>query len=60
VSRDARDELRLFDREGNLCGKVVLPDLAPGTFSVGGDGTLVTQSHAGSGCVFHWWPQLFR
>jgi len=58
--RSARDELRLLDREGNLCGKVVLPDLAPGTFSVGRDGTLLTQSYAGSGCVFRWWPQLFR
>jgi hypothetical protein len=58
--RSAREELRLFDREGSLCGRVVLPDLAPGTFSIGRDGTLVTQSYAGSGCVFHWWPQLFR
>jgi hypothetical protein len=58
--RSVRDELRLFDREGNLCGRVVLPDLSPGTFSIGRDGTLVTQSFAGSGCVFHWWPQLFR
>jgi hypothetical protein len=58
--RSAREELRLFDRAGNPCGTLVLPDLSPGTFSVGRDGTLLVQSYASSGCLFRWWPQIFR